>query len=81
MIDEKALTKEMAVWFRELIYVRDNISWRPGLLAPPPALPGQVDVVCGRLAGHGERPRSILNQVSLMHVSRQRNLSVTTALT
>lgn len=42
MIDEKALTKEMAVWFRELIYVRDNISWRPGLLAPPPALPGQV---------------------------------------
>lgn len=36
--------KEMAVWFRELLYVRNNVQWRPGLLAhgllaPPPAAP------------------------------------------
>ena len=40
MIDEKALTKEMAVWFRELIYVRVTFPGGPASLPRRPPCPG-----------------------------------------
>ena len=74
MIDEQALTKEMAVWFRELIYVRVTFPGGPASLPRRPPFPGKR-----RGLWEARRPWRASAQhskpFSLMHVSRQRNLS------